>query len=205
MAPWGEIFEAADEDMIVTPPAEGPTRGLPPNVGAIEFNLLAETKSDPCRVANIVVAYETLSGSCLGRWVDRLATFVPARPGRLFSSLRHPVWTSRIFREEFAWPLLELMRQMGEPTLAPFKDEPGCRVRDMIWSLHSWRRAGRSRVSRGACHNEPNPPGTQRATNAEIYEHARWEAVQQRRSEDMAAHYNQWELIDRLAITFHCT
>jgi hypothetical protein len=201
----GEIFEASTDDLEVTRPTEGPTRGLPPNVGAIEFNLLPETKSDPCRVADIVVAYETLSGLCLGRWVERLATFEPAIPGRLFSSQRHPVWSSRIFREEFAWPLLELMRKAGEPTLAPFNDAPGRRIRDLIWSLHSWRRGGRSRVSRGARHNEPNPPGTRRATSAEIYEHARWEVIQQHKSEDMAAHYNQWELIDRLALTFHCT
>jgi hypothetical protein len=200
----GEIFEASPDDVTVTPPVAGPTRGLPPQVGAVEFNLLPETKSDPCRVADIVIAYETLSGFSLGRWMDRLLTFEPARAGRLFSSRRYPVWTSRIFRTEFAWPLLELMRRSGEPSLAPFTDAPGGRIQDLIWSIHSWRRAGRSRVSRGTRHNEPNPPGTRRATSAEIYEHARWEAVQQRRSEDMAAHYNQWELIDRLAITFHC-
>jgi hypothetical protein len=200
----GEIFEASVDDVTVTPPSEGPTRGLPPQVGAIEFNLLLETKSDPCRVADIVITYETLSGLSLGDWMDRLLTFEPALAGRLFSSVRHPVWTSRTFREDFAWPLLELMRRSGEPTLAPFTDTPGRRIRDMIWSIHSWRRAGRSRVSRGTRHNEPNPPGTRKATSAEIYEHARWEARQQRKSEDMAAHYNQWELIDRLAITYHC-
>jgi hypothetical protein len=200
----GEIFEASTTDVTVTTPVQGPTRGLPPHVGAVEFNLLLETKSDPCRVADIVIAYETLSGLSLGLWMQRLRTFEPARAGHLFSSKRYPVWTSRIFREDFAWPLLELMRSAGEPTLAPFTDHPGGRIRDLIWSIHSWRRAGRSRVSRSTRHNEPNPPGTRRATSAEIYEHARWEARQQRRSEDMAAHYNQWELIDRVGITFHC-
>jgi hypothetical protein len=68
----------------MTPPSEGPTRGLPPNVGAIEFNLFPETKTDPCRVADIVMAYETLSGLCLGQWVTRLATFEPTNPGQLF-------------------------------------------------------------------------------------------------------------------------
>jgi hypothetical protein len=200
----GEIFKASVDDVTVVPPSEGPTRGLPPHVGAIEFDLLPETKSDPCRVADIVIAYETLSGLSLGSWMTRLLTFEPARAGCLFSSKRHPVWTSRLFREEFAWPLLELMRLSGEPTLAPFSDKPGKRIRDLIWSIHSWRRAGRSRVSRATRHNEPSPPGTRRATYAEIYEHARWEAIQQRKSEDMDNHYNQWELIDRLAITYDC-
>ena len=139
MAPRGRDFEASEVDMTVTPPSEGPTRGLPPLVVAIEFNLLLETKSDPCRVADIVVAYETLSGLSLGAWVQRLLTFTPAQPGRLFSSRRYPVWTSRFFRKDFAWPLLELMRRSGEPTLAPFADAPGRRIRDLIWAIHSLR------------------------------------------------------------------
>ena len=43
----GEIFEASTTDVTVTTPMQGPTRGLPPHVGAVEFNLLLETKSDP--------------------------------------------------------------------------------------------------------------------------------------------------------------
>jgi hypothetical protein len=69
--------------------SEGPPRGLPPNVGAVEFILLPETKSDPCRLADIVIAYKTLSVASLGNWVKRLATFEPARLDRLFSSRRH--------------------------------------------------------------------------------------------------------------------
>ena len=45
----------------------GSTQGLLPLVGAIEFNFLPETKSDPCRV---VIAYETLLGFSLGNWVQ---------------------------------------------------------------------------------------------------------------------------------------
>ena len=90
----GEIFEATDDDMVLTPPVAGTTRGLPPNVGAIEFSLLPETKSDPAKVADVVVAYETLSGLHLGRWVERLATHHPVIPGKLFSSHRFPTWKS---------------------------------------------------------------------------------------------------------------
>jgi hypothetical protein len=136
--------------------------------------------------------------------MERLACFAPAVPGRLFSSRNFPVWTSRIFWEHFAWPLLELMRQHGEPALQIFTDAPGQQIQDQVWSLHSWRWAGRYRVSRNPRHDEPNPRGTWKATKIETYEHERWEATKNMRSEEMTAHYNQWELIDRLAITSCC-
>jgi hypothetical protein len=63
---------------------------------------------------------------------------------------------------------------------------------------------GRSRVSRAARHNEPCPPGSRQATPQEIYEHGRWKAVKSNRVEDMPAHYNQWELIDCVALTLCC-
>jgi hypothetical protein len=74
------MFEASQDDLVITAPAEGPTRGLPPNVGAIEFSLLPKTKSDPCQVADMVVAYEILSGLHNGQWMERLACFAPAVP-----------------------------------------------------------------------------------------------------------------------------
>jgi hypothetical protein len=104
----GEIFEASATDGTGTTPVQGPTRGFP-HVGAVEVNLWLETKSDPCRVAGVVISYETLSGLSLAMWMQRLLTFEPARAGHLFSSKRYPMWTSRIFREDFAWPVFESM------------------------------------------------------------------------------------------------
>ena len=68
----GELFEAALEDLVVTPPAEATTKSLPPGVGVIEFSLLPETKSDPAKTADVVVAFSTLSGLSLGKWANRL-------------------------------------------------------------------------------------------------------------------------------------
>jgi hypothetical protein len=96
------------------------------------------------------------------------------------------------------------MKAQGEPSLQMFSDTPGRRIRDLIYSIHSWRRSGRSRVSRSARHNEPSPVGTRQATPPEIYEHGRWEATKDNRTEDMPARYNQWELVDRVAITLCC-
>jgi hypothetical protein len=198
----GELFGGEHDDLTLTQPREGPTRGLPLGVGAIEFNLSAETKSDPCQTADVILSWETLSGLSAGKWLERLETFHPYDGKSLFSTQTQPTWTSRYFREEFAWPLLEKMRRGGEPTLACFSLQAGNRIRDKVYSLHSWRRAGRSRVSRPPRHNEPNPPGTRKATGYEVYEHGRWR--RKGNSEDMPAHYNQWALPDRLAVTLYC-
>jgi hypothetical protein len=200
----GELYAGEEADLCVTPPADGASKGLPPGIGVIEFNLLQETKSDPCRTADVVIAWTTLSGLSLGMWLTRLATFESFSPGLLFSSALHPQWSSRIFREVYAWPLLELQRAAGEPTLRCFSDTLGNRLQDKIYSMHSWRRAGDSRASRHPRHNEPNPTGTRRATTAEIYEHGRWELKRRKAAETMPAHYRHWLTVDRVALTLFC-
>jgi hypothetical protein len=198
----GELFVSDRKDVTLTRPHEGPTRSLPLGVGAVEFNLGNETKSDPCQTADVIMAWETLSGLSVGKWLERLFSFAPDDGHSLFSTKTQPQWTSRYFREQCAWPLLERMRREGEPSLKCFTLRVGGRIRDKLYSLHSWRRAGRSKVSRPPRHNEPNPPGTRTATSHEVYEHGRWR--RKGGSEDMPAHYNQWGLPDRLAITLLC-
>jgi hypothetical protein len=198
----GELFGADRIDFTLTQPDNVPTRGIPLGVGAVELNLAAETKSDPCQTADVIMAWETLSGLSVGKWLERLFLFPPQDGCSLFSTQTQPSWDSKYFREQCAWPLLEEMRRGGEPSLKCFSTRVGGRIRDKLYSLHSWRRAGRSRVSRPPRHNEPNPPGTREASGYEVYEHGRWR--RQGASEDMPAHYNQWALPDRLAVTLLC-
>jgi hypothetical protein len=143
-----------------------------------------------------------LTGLSPGKWAARLARFTPAREDRLFSTRLTPTWTSRHLRENFAIPILEIQRLSGEPTLKAFSSKPGHRISDKVYSMHSWRRGGRSKVSRSARHNEPKPPGARRATPDEIYEHGRWTNSQA--SESMPRHYNQWDLADRIGLTLFC-
>ena len=199
----GEIFDGNQDDLVLTLPADGPSRGLPPGVGAVEYTLLPETKSDPTIIADVVIAFSTMSGLMPGKWALRLRSFQSAIPGKLFSTRHTPVWTSHHFRHQFAIPLLEQMRLKGEPTLRAFSNQPGHRLKDKIYSMHSWRRAGRSVVSRLPRHDEPNPPSRRKASNDEVYEHGRW--AQKVSSENMPQRYNQWELADRLVITLFCT
>ena len=73
----GELFDGDRQDLTLTQPLDGPTRGLPPGVGAVEYNLSDETKSDPCQTVDVIMAWETLSGLGVGRWLERLLTFEP--------------------------------------------------------------------------------------------------------------------------------
>jgi hypothetical protein len=99
------IFATVPGAIVVTPPADGAARNLPPGVGAVEHTLLAETKSDPTLVADVVIAYTTLSGLSLSTWLERLQGFNPQDPALLFSTARTPTWTSRHFRTTFAIPI----------------------------------------------------------------------------------------------------
>jgi hypothetical protein len=52
----GELFEGETADVSLTLPHEGPLRGLPLGVGAVEYDLGAETKTDSCCSADVVLA-----------------------------------------------------------------------------------------------------------------------------------------------------
>jgi hypothetical protein len=200
-----ELFSLQRDEITIIEPIEGPLHGLPPNVGAIQANLLAETKTNACQVADVVMAYESLSGLSLGFWFRELTALRPETTGPLFYTTTAGHWTSRYFREQYAWPLLEAMRtQDKEPTLQVFGDTKGTRICDKVYSIHSWRRAGRSRAGRAPRHNEPSPKGTRPATKNEVYEHGRWTQRRDNRSEAIDATYNQWGLVERLALTMLC-
>jgi hypothetical protein len=197
-----ETFATASDSVTLVDPLDGPTRRLSPNIGAIELRLLAATKSDQTMTADVIIAWTSLSGLSLGTWMSRLANFDSTLPDRLFSTNKNPVWTSQHFRQNFAYPILELQRASREPTLKAFSDRPGHHLMDKVYSMHSWRRAGRSRVSRTPRHNEPNPKGTRMATQTEVYEHGRWQVSAS--SENMPRRYNLWDLMDRIGITLFC-
>jgi hypothetical protein len=200
-----ELFSINHEDVTIIEPANGPLHELPPNVGAVLVNLLAETKTNSCQVADVVMAYQTLSGLSLGFWFQALYKVSPTSTGPLFHTTAEGQWSSRYFREKYAWPILEEMRTHAkEPSLQMFGDAKGDRIADKVYSIHSWRRAGRSRVSRRARHNEPNPRGTRQASKTEVYEHGRWTLRRDSRGEAIDATYNQWGLIERLAVTMLC-
>jgi hypothetical protein len=196
----GELFGIGVSDLLITHPVQGPTLGLPAGVGAVQIRLAAETKSNPTRTADVIAAFTCGSGLSLGKWLSRL---LPHTNGDLlFSTRNRRRWNSSYFRHEYAFPLLEAMRAQGEPTLQVFSDIEGSRICDKVFSMHSWRRGGRSKVTRASRDGDCTPPGWRKATTDEINEHGRWRT--RYHSETMAVHYNDWEVIDRTMITLLC-
>ena len=197
-----EVFGLLQTDIKVTTPANGIYLGLATGVGVLELRLAPDTKSDPTRTADVVIAYTTATGLSLGKWITRLLQFPCMPSGLVFSTTTRRVWSSSYFRLEYAVPLLEELRMAGEPTLQVFSDREGHRILDKVWSMHSWRRGGRSKATKRARAGDPTPPGARRASNDEVSEHGRWR--QRFRAEAMEVHYNEWDVVDRISITLFC-
>jgi hypothetical protein len=102
-----ELFSSQRNKITIIEPIDGPLHGLPPHVGAVQVNLLPETKTNSCQVADVVMAYESLSGLSLGFWFRELKALFPEDTGPLFYTTTAGIWTSRYFWEQYAWPLLE--------------------------------------------------------------------------------------------------
>jgi hypothetical protein len=196
----GELFGLAVSDVVVTAPAHGAVLGLPLGVGVVQVRLAPETKSNPTRTADVVVAYQSGSGLSLGKWMQRVLD--GQRGDYLFSTRNRSRWNSSFFRHKYAFPLLEEMRVAGEPTLQVFTDREGQRICDKVWSMHSWRRGGRSKVTHLPREGDTVPIGWRKATLDEVNEHGRWRT--RYHSESMAVHYNDWELVDRIMLTLLC-
>jgi hypothetical protein len=75
-------------------PNNGPSQNLPPVIGAAEYQLKPKTKSDLTVAADIVIAFETLSGLSLGKWVTCLLKFKSFNGKSLFSMAKTPKWDS---------------------------------------------------------------------------------------------------------------
>ena len=134
-----EIFDGNQDDLVLTLPPDGSSRGLPPGVGAVKYTLLPGTKPDPTIVANVVLTFYTMSSLSPGKRALQLLSFESAIFGKLFSTRRTPVWTSHHFRHQFAIPFLNQVHLKEEPTLCSFSNRPGDCLKDKIYSMHSWR------------------------------------------------------------------
>ena len=98
--------------------------------------------------ADVIVAYETTSGTKAGLWYERLATCrqeLGVTGGLLFRHLDGTKWTSNYFRTTHVYPLLQMQRAAGDPVLSLCSDEPGNRIakKELVWSPKS------PRISRG--------------------------------------------------------
>jgi hypothetical protein len=194
-----ELFVLHWDDITLIRPTDGQYHGLPPGAGAFILRLSARTKSSTSHRADIVIATTTASGLCPLAWYDRVLAQMP--PGTeltstyIFTTTERAVWTSAHYRRNFLYPFLHLLMLRGDPLLHQFSGNLPA-LEQAYWSMHSYRRGGRSEVSK------KRPHTLRAATTQEITEHGRWSA--KRKNEDMPTRYLEWKLPDRLLITLEC-
>jgi hypothetical protein len=192
-----ELFSLTWDDVEIIDPDHGPFVGLPTGFGVVMLRLLDETKSDRTKVADVVISYVCASGLSAGLWLERLRLLWPDAAGDdpLIRGRSRRPWDSRYFRTHHLYPWLEALRTEGDPFLQAFDNRPGNTIAEKFYSMGTYRRGGRSRVSK-------RREGGVMATKPEIYEHGRWR--HKLSGEDMPTRYNEWTLEDRLNITLLC-
>jgi hypothetical protein len=197
-----EAFNTTLDATIVVLPRDGPSIDLPLNVGLLLLQLLPETKLSRSVTADVVIAFGTVSGYRPGRWYQRMATSLGLTLAEcrddsryLFCTPSGTRWTSKYFRDTYLYPSLEAQRLAGDPILRAFDGSPGNTLQAKFWSLHCYCRGSRSHVLR------KSPRCYRRATQAEIYEHAR--RRRKRESEAIDVIYREWGLRDCVKLTLY--
>lgn len=199
-----EAFSATWEDWSVCEPENGPAQDLPVGCGLVSLTLSPETKSHRSRKADVIMSYRTMSGYCIGKWFHRARVacdaLAPQTDDRLvFTLLDGTPWTSAYFRKTYLYPSLYRQQALGDKYLTPYTGGPGNSIEDKFWSLHCYRRGGRSHVSRGGHFGQHR---FRKATKEQIYEHARWRL--RRSNEAIDVIYREWTARDRIKITLWC-
>ena len=158
-----------------------------------------KTKTSQDKKSDVIISYNSWSGLSAGFWVELLGQFTPADGKSVFSTPKKKKWDSHYFRTRHLFPHLEVLRAQEDPGLANCSDVPGQRIQDRFWSMHSYRRGADGFVQRKW------PEVNYRAARKEeIYEHARWRIQGKGRSEEMHIHYREWEIRERVLITYFC-
>ena len=193
----GELFRLRWADLGIIWPHEGPSYDLPMNTGALALRLTPETKSNRVTSVDVVVALKSATGLNLEKWIRRVLLFhreAPPGESPMFQVPGRRRWDSHYYRTHYLYPGLEHLRASGDPFLQAMNDTTGNRIPDKFYSLHSYRRGGRSHSQRGQPH-----PAHKKATDTQVYEHARWRIP--RSSQPISTQYREWTLYERLRIT----
>jgi hypothetical protein len=186
-----EVFGLEWPDMEVTESHLGPTVGLPANTGVMRLRLQMQTKSDRTRKADVIMAYTSASGLSVEKWYHRLRRALGSGPlghGAVFRHDDGTVWTFHYYRTNHLLPLLHLQRMEGDLFLAAFDGSPGNSLEAKIYAMHSYRRGGRTHVSR----KRERCTCTRKAEPQEVTEHGRWR--RQRAGVDMPTQYLEWTI-----------
>jgi hypothetical protein len=184
-----ETFGLGWNDVLRIEPCEGPSAGLPRGIGVILAKLLPQTKSNQVATADVVMAYTSASGISLGRWFNCLEALLPT-PERMPAAF---IMAHRDDRYTHFYPVLGLMRSLGDPYLKKYDETKGKELIRAFHSFNTMRRSARSIASK------KRPQTIRMATSAEVIEHGRWRL--NRGSLDMPTAYLEWPIADWVWIT----
>jgi hypothetical protein len=195
-----ETFGIRWGDVDLVEPMDGPSLGLPMGIGTLMIDLLPQTKSSQAATADVIMAYRTASGLELGLWAHRLRALLPAdqlRPAAfiLAHANRRP-WTSRVYRYTYLYPVLFLLRSLGDPYLSKYDESPGRELIKAFWCFNTLRRTAQLVVAK------KRPETLRAATPVEVVEHGRWR--RNRSSLDMPLAYLEMSIEDRLCVNRFC-
>ena len=195
-----ELFGLRWQDVELVRPSPQPRYGLPPGTGALLLRLLESTKTNQSRTADHLVAYQTASGFRPGWYFEQLRALCPpgTKPSApIFVTENGRVWNSYHFRDTYLYPSLSRLWLQHDPLLQTYAPHSPEDLAKKFYSLHSYRRGGRTHVSkkRAGC--------IRKATTLEVSDHGRWRRRYETQS-DMPTHYQETTLEDRLYITLLC-
>jgi hypothetical protein len=196
-----ETFNLKWCDTTVILPRDGPLVDLPSNVGACFFGLGPSTKATRSKNAQVLIAYESVSGLSCGRWLQRAYQAADGDVMKndtryIFSHSSGTKWNSKYYRRTFLYPMLERLRRQGDPMLKAFDDTPGNTIPEKFWSLHSYRRGAKTHATKNGKRD------SRKATTDQVYEHGRWR--RRRSAEAIDKQYDEWTNQDRIQITLFC-
>lgn len=195
----GEVFGLDGDSVLKVTPDQGISHGLPRGVGYLALVLAESTKSSPTVQADVILAWLTAGNIQAGLWFERLERDLAALgwldEGPLFRHRDGTVWDSHYFRHTHLYPLLQLQRAEGDPILSQCTNMEGNTIENLYYSMHMYRRGGRTQVTRA------HEAFRRKATPLEVTEHGRWRI---NAAQNMPAHYNEWEVPERIRITMLC-
>jgi hypothetical protein len=131
-----------------TEPEMASAYDLPAGTGAVQCNLLPETKTNRTSVMDVVMTYTSSAGLSVGKWLHRLRAFMcldefAMAPTPVFVHEDGRLWTFHYFRTHYLIPLLDVQRRQGDSFLAPYDEsKPGKSLGDVFYYMHSFSTRG---------------------------------------------------------------
>jgi hypothetical protein len=137
-----ELFGLCYHNISVLLPANSAKHGLLPNLGVLLLRLATITKSLPLHTADVIIAYQTVSGLQPGLWwqclchlhsldISSLLHFIFAHSNGAPCTLQH-------FCSTYLLSLLNMQCNTGNPILSQYMPDSDTLIEKTFWGFHSY-------------------------------------------------------------------